>query len=460
MVKTVKFSEICNFTPRQLEATQAADQYRYMLFGGARGPGKSFWLRYYGLRILLRFAAQGIKNVDVMLACEDYPSLTGRQINKIMTEFPAWLGEVKDTKQKGLGYHLKPEFGGGSILLRNLDDPSKYQSFEFAAILVDELTKNPLRTFNILRGSMRWPGVSRTQFVAATNPEANWVRDLWVEGKFPPEMAPLKPEFKFVSALPTDNPYLDENYWHTELNTLTGALRQAWLEGNWYAGVEGLVYESFTADNITDQEPDIERSYDIAVDDGYIDPRATLFIQRQANGDILVFDELYETKTLEETTIEHVKNRAAERGLPLPSKAIVSHEAVALRERITSAEIPAKNWLADKVGGGKSTRLAAITLTRGLMLDGNNYRAIKVHRRCVNLLDEIRSGYKYPEGKHGTEAHPQDGNDHACNALESWVWVMFGVPTPPGIPFVQGSAKIKAALNEAFPGLRQRKTRR
>ncbi len=40
-----------------------------------------------------------------------------------------------------------------------------------------------------------------------------------------------------------------------------------------------------------------------------------------------------------------------------------------------------------------------------------------------DLLDEIRAGYKYPEGKHGLETKPEDGNDHAANALESYVWL-------------------------------------
>lgn len=411
-----------------------------MLFGGSRGPGKSFWLRYYLLRQLLMFAATGITGVDVMLACEDYPSLIGRQITKIKKEFPAWLGEIKVTQDKGLGFHLRPQYGGGSILLRNLDDPSRYQSFEFAIIGIDELTKNPVSTFNILRGSLRWPGVSRTQFVAATNPEANWVRDYWIERQFPSEMQGIADEFAFVAALPDDNPYLDASYWQ-ELSTLTGPLREAWLHGDWYAGVEGLVYDNFTAANIVDAEPDPDRPFDIAVDDGYIDPRATLFIQRMANGDILVFDELYERKTLEEDSIANIKKRCVERGLPLPQQTVASHEAVALRQRFTSAGIYTRNWLEEKVGGGKSTRLAAITLTRGLVCDANKHRAIKINQRCKHLLDEIRSGYKYPEGKHGLETFPEDGNDHACNALESWVWVTFGSNQQRITPLIQGKAK-------------------
>ena len=79
--------------------------------------------------------------------------------------------------------------------------------------------------------------------------------------------------------------------------------------------------------------------------------------------------------------------------------------------------------MSKKVSGSGSTRLAAITKTRGLICDGQGHRAIKVHRRCRNLIDELRSGYKYPEGKHGLSESPADGNDHAAQALESWVWL-------------------------------------
>lgn len=418
----MNFSALCKFTDKQWTATAAADAHRYTLFGGSRGPGKSYWLRWYCLRFLLLQAGAGRNNVNVMLACEDYPSLTGRQTTKIASEFPLWLGEVKGTKEKGLGFHLHPAYGGGSILLRNLDDASKYQSFEFALIAVDELTKNSARTFDILRGSLRWPGIYDTKFVAATNPDANWVRDYWIEGRFPEGLQTAAEQFAFVAALPQDNPHLPESYW-AELQTLSGALRQAWLHGDWYAGVEGLVYEDFSEENVVDLEPDAGRPVEIAIDDGYIDPRATLFVQRMDNGDLLVFDELYEVKTLEEATIERIKVKCAEHGVALPELAAVSHEAVALQRRLREADIPARNWLATKAGGGGSTRLAAITLTRALICDGQGHRAIKVHRRCRALLDELRAGYRYPEGKHGLEAAPADGNDHACNALESYVWL-------------------------------------
>jgi hypothetical protein len=448
-MRELDFSELCQFTEKQWYATETADTHRFTLFGGSRGPGKSYWLRWGLVRLLLRWAHEGLTGVDVMLGCEDYPSLKDRQISKIADEFPPWLGSLQETKQKGLGFHLWPKYGGGSILLRNLDDASKYQSAEFAAIGIDELTKNTERTFHILRGSMRWPGIDRAPFMAATNPEANWVRDYWIEGKLPEEMAHLLDEFAFVPGLPDDNPHLPESYWD-ELNSLPGALRQAWRYGDWYAAVEGLVFDSFGDENVTEREPDPERPFEIAIDDGYIDPRATLFIQKQGSH-ILVFDELYQTKALEEQTIrdilrtsydtavrlrpddnlewpdsddlEAITRKLAEQDVPIPELAAVSHEAVALRDRLRRANIPARNWLIRKAGGGTSTRIEAIKLTRSLICDGNEHRTILVHKRCRNLLDEIRAGYKYPEGKRGLNEKPEDGNDHACEALESWCWL-------------------------------------
>lgn len=419
-MREITFSELCGFSDKQWLASETADANRYTLFGGSRGPGKSYWLRWYSLRRLLIWGARGFRGVRVMLGCEDYPSLYERQVSKVQIEFPAHLGTFFAARNE---YRLHDKYGGGAIAFRNLDDPSKYQSAEFALMAIDEITKNRERTFHILRGSLRWPGIDDVGFVAASNPEANWVRDYWIEKRLPDELTGLESQFAFVPALPEDNPHLPESYWQM-LDTLPGALRQAWRYGDWYAAVEGLVYDSFNAENITDEEPDPERPIELAIDDGYTDPRATLFIQRKANGDVLVFDELYQTKHLEEETINAITDKCETNGWPRPEIAAVSHEAVALQRRLREANIPARNWLATKAGGGGSTRVQAIQVTRGLICDGKGYRALKVHRRCKNLLDEIMAGYKYPEGKKSSvNDKPEDGNDHACNALESWCWL-------------------------------------
>src|ERR1044072_8147720 len=139
----------------------------YTLYGGAAGGGKSYWLRWYTVRWLIKKWKQtGIKGITAGLFCEDYPALKDRQLSKIAFEFPDWLGKHHaDHKDFGNCYILSPEFGSGILAFRNLDDTSKYKSAEFALIAVDELTKNEEETFNLLRFRKRWKGISDTKFI-------------------------------------------------------------------------------------------------------------------------------------------------------------------------------------------------------------------------------------------------------------------------------------------------------
>lgn len=238
-----RWTDICDFTPRQNDAYGALQQgIRFLLYGGALGGGKSFFLRWCLLRRLLElYGRYKLRNVAVMLACEDYPALKDRQLQKIGIEFPAWLGELKDDhKLYSRCFLLKPQFGGGAICFRNLDDPSKYQSAEFAAIGVDELTKNTYDVFTFLRSRLRWPGLpdEQTWLIGGTNPGGvghGWVKQLWIDKTFPEEwISPVdfRPFFEFVPSKATDNPHLDPSYW-TTLQTLPVNLRAAFRDGSW-----------------------------------------------------------------------------------------------------------------------------------------------------------------------------------------------------------------------------------
>ncbi len=186
------------------------------------------------VRFLVKQAIAGHRNVRVGLFCEDYPALKDRQITKIHTEFPRWLGTLADSQTDGLGFKLAPQFGGGILALRNLDDPSKYASAEFAAVAIDELTKNTRETFDQLRSIVRWPGIIHNPIMGATNPGEighEWVKKLWIDRMFTSE-DPDPSQVFFVKSLPTDNPYNTKEYIE-ELKRLPERLRKAYLEGNW-----------------------------------------------------------------------------------------------------------------------------------------------------------------------------------------------------------------------------------
>ena len=236
--------DLAKFSKRQKKAVRLllSGKVKFLLYGGALGGGKSYLLRWYAvLRLIIIYKKWGLRNVVGMLACEDYPSLKDRQLAKISREFPRWLGRMHgDHKDYGRCFILNEKYGAGVICFRNLDDPSKYASAEFAFILVDELTKNNYDVFTFLRTRLRWVGLPEheTQFVGATNPGSKghgWVKLLWMDKVFGDEW--IKPidfrgMFAYVPSKAKDNPHLDAAYW-SMLQTLPENLRKAFVDGNW-----------------------------------------------------------------------------------------------------------------------------------------------------------------------------------------------------------------------------------
>ena len=239
----LKFSELTKFFPKQLEALNASKRFKFVLFGGSVGSGKSYWIRWSAVYWLMYYYSKyGIKGVRAGVFCEDYPSLNDRHLTKVKYEFPEWLGKFNEQKHE---FTLSPKWGSGIIAFRNLDEPQKYLSVEFALIAIDEVNRNPKTTFDMLRSRHRWPGIKDVKFIAGCNPLGEaWVKNIWVKRLFPPDEKEQY-EFVFVPALPTDNPHLDESYYKS-LESLPEAQRKAYLEGNWDAFDEGLDEKGYT----------------------------------------------------------------------------------------------------------------------------------------------------------------------------------------------------------------------
>ena len=246
----IKFTELAKFFPKQKEALEASKRFKFVLFGGSVGSGKSYWLRWSMVYWLIKFYQKyKIPGIRAGLFCEDYPSLNDRHLTKIKFEFPEWLGTYNQQRNE---FTLAKDLGGGIIAFRNLDDPSKYLSVEFAVIGIDEVNRNPKTTFDFLRSRHRWPGIKDVKFLAGCNPQGEaWVKNMWVKRLFPREEEEQY-EFVFIPALPTDNPYLPKEYYKS-LESLPENQRKAYLEGNWDAFDEGMDEKGYLR-LITDRE--------------------------------------------------------------------------------------------------------------------------------------------------------------------------------------------------------------
>src|SRR5581483_756671 len=141
----MKFTQLANFQDKQLTAwyTLLNPKCKYLLYGGAASGGKSYFLRWAAIGLGMYYYTKfGFERVPIGLFSADYPTLKDRQVIKMKQEIPSFLGQVRESRDEGYAFIGAPEYGSFLILLRNLDDPSKYKSAEFAAILVEELTEN------------------------------------------------------------------------------------------------------------------------------------------------------------------------------------------------------------------------------------------------------------------------------------------------------------------------------
>ncbi len=174
----ISLLELIHPSPKQRKALLTIKRNKYTLYGGAMYGGKSYLLRWALVGLLIHYYRKyGFKRVQAGLFCEDYPTLKQRQLSKISLEFPKWLGtRHADHKDYGNCFILDEQYGGGVLMFLNLDKPEKYDSAEFAAIGVDELTKNKEQVFTVLRRRLRWTDakskkhIPDCKFIAGTNP--------------------------------------------------------------------------------------------------------------------------------------------------------------------------------------------------------------------------------------------------------------------------------------------------
>ena len=293
----ITFGELVNWTPKQDEANDALNKFKYVLYGGAMGGGKSYWLRWEMIKLLLYyFAKYEFQDVMVGLFCEDYPALKDRHLSKVKFEFPEWLG---DYSAQDHNFILKPEYGRGILAFRNLDDVSKYQSAEFAAEGVDEITKNKEDMFFFLRTRLRWPGIPTfdCKFLAGTNPGGighAWVKKKWIEGIFE-EGEQEADLFSFVQAKAIDNPHLDKGY-YASLESLPEQLKKAFLDGDWDI-FKGQYFSEWRKEIHTCAPFNISADWMkfVCIDYGYSAPSAVYWCAVSPDGIVYVYRELYKT---------------------------------------------------------------------------------------------------------------------------------------------------------------------
>lgn len=415
----MKFSDLCALQPKQLEAAEKVFNHTFTFYGGAAGGGKSFFLRWIMVALSLYYAKKyNIKGGRVGLFCEDYPALHDRHLSKIPFEFPKWLGSLNRGAHE---FILDEKYGGWTIAFRNLDDPSKYLSAEFAAIGVDELTRNPRSMFDFLNMRRRWPGITDTKFISASNPGGighGWVRKLWIDRDFDGETFDIK-DFAFIPAKATDNKYLGEAY-NKQLEQLPEQLRKAYRDGDWNI-FAGQFFTEWTEERNVCTPFQIPEGWSRirCLDYGFEKPSACLWMAIDYDGKITVYRELYETRLTYSQLARKIKIMSGMEHIDY-TVADTSMFAASPDTGEDGNSIMSQNGV--ELTGAKKDRIPGWNLMRDYIRSGN----IRFFSTCFNSIrtipaliheDVLKTGNRVEDIARGSEDHAADACRYGLMSL-------------------------------------------
>lgn len=250
--------------PKQAQALLSSGTE--ILYGGAAGGGKSFFLRVVSI-----MAALEVPGVQVYLFRKNYPDLRDNHLTG-PTSYHALLhsyvqhGHVKFNQLENQ-FNFK---NGSAIKLRHLNtskDLQNYQGSEFHLLLVDECTHFLEHEYRFLRSRVRMAGIevkskyfkNLPKIILSANPGGvghQWVKQSFIDPapfmqiwKTPPDEGGFMRQY--IPARLEDNPSLtesDPNYRDRLAGLGNPNLVRAMMDGDWDV-VAGAAFERLNRDD-------------------------------------------------------------------------------------------------------------------------------------------------------------------------------------------------------------------
>lgn len=298
-----------NPQPKQEQALLTLSKYPVLFYGGAKGGGKSWLIRYW--QVLRRLKYAGSNGVIIR---KTYPELDANHIKKMWVEYPELMKAGFNSSKKEL------QFPNGSVLtfrhLSNSNDVYNFQGAEYEDIALDECTQHIEETFTTLRSSNRTTikGIE-PKFLLTGNPGGPghmWVRRLFIDKDFSELEDPN--EYGFVQAKVHDNPMLVENDpgYVKRLESLPDAKRRAYLDGDWDV-FEGQFFPEWRKEiHVIEPRYKLKEmpsnfTYRIGWDEGSRAPRAVYILAQDNDGRVEVIWEYYKAGETANKAAQHIK---------------------------------------------------------------------------------------------------------------------------------------------------------
>ena len=227
--------------PNEKQALALAETHRYVGYGGARGGGKSWFVRWKAVLLCLKYA--GIK---VLVTRKTYKELDNNHLQPLK----GLLGGVAKYNQSEKRF----KFPNGSTInfgyCATESDLGQYQGAEYDVWFADEagqFLESWLTNIDAcVRGVNGFP--KRTYYTLNPGgPSHGYFKRLFIDRRFTEDEHPE--DYAFIQAKATDNKALmrEQPEYLRSLEKLPPKLRKAWLDGSWDV-YEGQFFEEFKDD--------------------------------------------------------------------------------------------------------------------------------------------------------------------------------------------------------------------
>lgn len=308
---------VINYEPNNKQARFHASTATEVVYGGAKGGGKSCALIMEAMAYGLDYAG-----AVIYLFRESYPDLED-------TLIPEWKDKVPSQLYKWDGKRTEAKMINGTLVkfryVRNYDDARKYQGRSMDFIGIDELTKHEEKTVQELLSCLRSPQGFPPKFAGTCNPGSKghyWVKKRYVTGtSYGKRVVQDKATgnlIEFVPATVYDNNVLMANdpAYVKRLENLPYEQKMAFLHGDWDV-FEGMALENWDESLVVVEDFDIPKHWRrwIAADNGYTDPFAWYWFAVDEEGTVYIYREY--TRDYEDSKV--IYRKQAEKVVELSS---------------------------------------------------------------------------------------------------------------------------------------------
>lgn len=406
-------SHIAPFRPLPWQIAPWRDTSSVVLLEGGAGGGKSrlaaekihaFCLKYSGATgLMVRKTREAMSNSTVL-----------QFVRGVVASDPNVVHRPSDHRF---------EYSNGSIIAYGgMKDEAQRQQLRSIGIRggldfiwMEEANAFVESDFNELIPRLRGTAASWRQILLTTNPDSpmHWIYRRLIAGG----------GAQVYRSMAVDNTYNPEDYVEN-LKTVTGVEGERLAKGLW-TRAEGLVYEGWSSENITEQADYIPDGGSVywAADDGYVGtidpltgtftanshPRVFLLAQQRHDGTLCVFYESYKVGEEAGAHVDEVLNLP----YPRPLWVALGSSSWALKLPLHNRDINTRN--------SPSSVDESIKIMRSWVAPDkrNNRRLLYVHPRCFHFCMEMSA---YSNDK--LTGKPMKEFDHGPDSGRYLIWTL------------------------------------